>query len=506
MWGIYAQASKTLVYLGDDSSDSGIAMGFIAADYKNLSSTRESRPSVGPKSGGPISSHQTAFGNMLWRPWFESVWVLQEVHFAPEIEVLCGDKSFDPRLIAECLEDLNRTGINRKAFAGIEQVTIDTTDLNSLLGHIWFLPVCKKCYVIYQSGVIGDPNFYLLTLCSLTPRVLTPCSSIERYIYLLQVLSPLFTIIILYHFFRIKVTLPSPYLEPHNSKMSSMWDPQRGPVSCRNPLSPKRETTISALDKSSAQEAVYRCDCGKPEASEKWICCDGDDCPVKWYHWECVQVTDKPTGDWFCPKCHDSQEKRRLLDQPRKTKTSVLPNLGKTAAARSTGTGNRKNKGGNAVADKGHVRVKKGTAIKKPTPKKTRRIEWVEITSEDEDEDEEERVERETAIQDTKRKARTKAQTTPPNKTLTFSHRRQASSKRASKQTKHPGIQPENSNEPVSRPPAQFEPARSTPAKVSMAGVAKPATPIVVPQAPHSQPAVGVRVRFGYGKSNGGES
>ena len=63
MWAIYAQASKTLACLGDDSSDSGIAMGLIAADYKNLSSTHESRPSVGPKSGGPISSRQTAIGN-----------------------------------------------------------------------------------------------------------------------------------------------------------------------------------------------------------------------------------------------------------------------------------------------------------------------------------------------------------------------------------------------------------------------------------------------------------
>ena len=112
MWAIYAQASKTLACLGDDSSDSGIAMDFIAADYKNLSSKHESRPCVGPKSGGPISSHQTAIRNMLRRPWFESVWVLQEVKFAPEIEVLCGDRSFDPSSIAECLEDLNGTRIN----------------------------------------------------------------------------------------------------------------------------------------------------------------------------------------------------------------------------------------------------------------------------------------------------------------------------------------------------------------------------------------------------------
>ena len=88
MWAIYAQASKTLVYLGDDSCDSRIAMDSIAADYKTLTSTHESRPSIGLDSGGPISSQQTAVENLLRRPWFERVWVLQEVHFASEVQVL----------------------------------------------------------------------------------------------------------------------------------------------------------------------------------------------------------------------------------------------------------------------------------------------------------------------------------------------------------------------------------------------------------------------------------
>ena len=93
MWAIYAKASKTLVYLDDESSDSGIAMDFIAADYKTLTSTHDSRPSIGLDSGGPISSQQKAIENLLRRPWFERVWVLQEVHFASEVEVLCGDRS-----------------------------------------------------------------------------------------------------------------------------------------------------------------------------------------------------------------------------------------------------------------------------------------------------------------------------------------------------------------------------------------------------------------------------
>ena len=262
----------------------------------------------------------------------------------------------------------------------------------------------------------------------------------------------LFTIITLYRLFKIRLTMSSLYLEPHNSKMSNVWDPQRAPVLSRKPLSPKRETTISALDKSFAQGAVSRCDCGDPEASAKWICCDGDDCPVEWYHWECVQVTDEPTGDWFCPKCsHKSQEKAQLLDQPQAGKTSVLPNLEKTAVARSTDTVTQKKKGGNTVADKGHVRVKKGTAIKKPTPKKTRRTEWVEITSEDEDE--EEGIKEEKTMQNAvtaERTARTKARATQQKKRLTQSQRRQGSSKRAPKPTKNASLQLEEMDKPLS--------------------------------------------------------
>ena len=93
MWAVYRKASKTMVDLGDESSDSGIAMDFIATDYKTLISTHESRPAIGLDSGGPISSQQKAIENLLRRPWFERVWVLQEVHFASEVEVMCGDRS-----------------------------------------------------------------------------------------------------------------------------------------------------------------------------------------------------------------------------------------------------------------------------------------------------------------------------------------------------------------------------------------------------------------------------
>lgn len=33
------------------------------------------------------------------------------------------------------------------------------------------------------------------------------------------------------------------------------------------------------------------------------ICCDNDLCPIEWFHFSCVSLTNKPKGKWFCPRC-----------------------------------------------------------------------------------------------------------------------------------------------------------------------------------------------------------
>jgi len=33
------------------------------------------------------------------------------------------------------------------------------------------------------------------------------------------------------------------------------------------------------------------------------IGCDNDLCPIEWFHFSCVGLTNKPKGKWFCPKC-----------------------------------------------------------------------------------------------------------------------------------------------------------------------------------------------------------
>jgi inhibitor of growth protein 3 len=33
------------------------------------------------------------------------------------------------------------------------------------------------------------------------------------------------------------------------------------------------------------------------------VACDNDDCPLEWFHWNCVGLKSEPVGTWICPVC-----------------------------------------------------------------------------------------------------------------------------------------------------------------------------------------------------------
>lgn len=39
--------------------------------------------------------------------------------------------------------------------------------------------------------------------------------------------------------------------------------------------------------------------------------CDNSDCPIEWFHFQCVGLSQKPTGKWYCPKCSQEKEKKK---------------------------------------------------------------------------------------------------------------------------------------------------------------------------------------------------
>lgn len=52
------------------------------------------------------------------------------------------------------------------------------------------------------------------------------------------------------------------------------------------------------------------CLCNEPEYG-KMIVCDNDDCEIVWFHYKCVNVRRKPSGEWFCPDYKRERERER---------------------------------------------------------------------------------------------------------------------------------------------------------------------------------------------------
>lgn len=40
------------------------------------------------------------------------------------------------------------------------------------------------------------------------------------------------------------------------------------------------------------------------------ICCDNDDCEFEWFHFGCVNLTHKPKGKWYCPRCTTERKEK----------------------------------------------------------------------------------------------------------------------------------------------------------------------------------------------------
>ena len=52
-----------------------------------------------------------------------------------------------------------------------------------------------------------------------------------------------------------------------------------------------------------ADSRLY-CVCQSPHDDvSEMIGCDASDCPVEWFHFECVGIMVPPEGKWYCPEC-----------------------------------------------------------------------------------------------------------------------------------------------------------------------------------------------------------
>ena len=153
------------------------------------------------------------------------------------------------------------------------------------------------------------------------------------------------------------------------------------------PTMSKPSPTISRL--STPENANVSCSCGKGDGTGDYILCDNNACPLGWYHWECVQVTEPPVGTWLCPKCCPNAEFYvKQLVKPRAAPPVASRKIEKRAEASGSKS---KEQEPQVEKRKGEV-AKKGTAVKKPAqskpqPKpKPRWLGWQEMSSDGEEE------------------------------------------------------------------------------------------------------------------------
>ena len=59
-------------------------------------------------------------------------------------------------------------------------------------------------------------------------------------------------------------------------------------------------------------EQTY-CSCKQISYGEM-ICCDNDDCAIEWFHFNCVNLTNKPKGKWYCPQCRGDKPTVKRVD------------------------------------------------------------------------------------------------------------------------------------------------------------------------------------------------
>jgi len=38
------------------------------------------------------------------------------------------------------------------------------------------------------------------------------------------------------------------------------------------------------------------------------VMCDNKDCPIEWFHFQCVGLVAKPKGKWYCEQCNVSMK------------------------------------------------------------------------------------------------------------------------------------------------------------------------------------------------------
>ncbi|EFW15019.1 hypothetical protein CPSG_08207 [Coccidioides posadasii str. Silveira] len=115
MQRIFMSATGVFAWLGEKSDDSDIAMEMLTQLALKLSHSDESSPQSSLQSSIHTVSKTAlvAISDFLGRPWFRRAWIVQEVVFARNLTVACGDREMPwddlYRSVQHCIEEAEKS-------------------------------------------------------------------------------------------------------------------------------------------------------------------------------------------------------------------------------------------------------------------------------------------------------------------------------------------------------------------------------------------------------------
>jgi hypothetical protein len=117
MGKVFATAKDVIAWLGDPSEDSDEAIQFVSILYSAMPKLFNAGKSIIEESltGSPLceypSSRWTALTNIINRPWFDRVWIIQETVVASNVTVTCGRSSIEWNKLAMVIHIITRYGL-----------------------------------------------------------------------------------------------------------------------------------------------------------------------------------------------------------------------------------------------------------------------------------------------------------------------------------------------------------------------------------------------------------
>lgn len=52
-----------------------------------------------------------------------------------------------------------------------------------------------------------------------------------------------------------------------------------------------------------SEKTLTYCICKSTEDNLPMICCDNENCKIKWYHFKCINLKEIPKNLWLCSNC-----------------------------------------------------------------------------------------------------------------------------------------------------------------------------------------------------------